>query len=124
MYGMFIIQTMDVKQIVQCSESMHGRNVMRMLDRPHVVDRPGMHVGKQTMPVKQAMYVGSAMRVEQLRHGLSQQRLLYWLCRLDLRWDIIQSMHVIQPMHVRQPMCMSDKLRMLSKVLKVDNRCK
>ena len=67
------------------------------------------------------MHVGSAMRVEQLRHGLSQQRLLYWLCKLDLLLDIIQPMHGIQPMHVRQPMCMSDKLCMLSKVLMVDN---
>ena len=64
MYGMFIIQTMDVKQIMQGSESMHSRNVMRMLDRPHVVDIPGMHVGKQTILVKQAMHVGSAMRVD------------------------------------------------------------
>ena len=121
MYGMFIIQTMDVKQIMQGSESMHSRNVMRMLDKPHVVDRPDMQIGKHTMPVTQAMYVRSAMRVEQLRHGLSQQRLLHWLCKLDLLWDIIQPMHGIQPMHVRQPMCMSDKLCMLSKVLMVDN---
>ena len=58
MYGMFIIQTMDVKQIMQGSESMHSRNVMRMLDRPHVVDIPGMHVGKQTILVKQICMLG------------------------------------------------------------------